>query len=296
MHDDEVAIDGGLVRHLVDSQHPRWRDLPLRFVPSTGTVHALWRLGDDLVVRLPRVARWQSLDKELRWLPWFAERLPVAVPEPVAAGEPDERFPHRWAVFRWLEGVVYEPGDRPADAERLASVLQVLQGLPTDGAPLAGPGQAGRSAAHRDGPVRAAIEASAHLVDAPALRRAWEAGMALPRWRGERVWLHADLLPGNVLTLGGRLHALIDWGSAAVGDPATDLMAAWALFRGESRRVFRRATGVDDETWERGRFWALTRIMNVAYYETSNPAFSLDARATLAEALTNDTTSSKGGS
>lgn len=285
MHDDEIDIDGDLVRHLVDSQHPRWRALSLRFVASTGTVHALWRLGDELVVRLPRVARWDSLEKEQRWLPWLGERLPIAVPEPVAAGEPDERYPLRWAVFRWVDGHAYEPGDRPADAERLAEALHVLHGLPTDGAPLAGPGQAGRSAAHRDEWVRAAIEASAHLVDAPAVLRAWEAGMALPRWRRERVWLHADLLAGNVLTLDGRLHALIDWGSAAVGDPATDLMAAWALFRGESRRVFRSAMGVDDETWERGRFWALTRIMNVAYYETSNPEFSLDARATLAEAL-----------
>lgn len=244
--------------------------------------------GDDLVVRLPRVPRWQSLDKEVRWLPWFAERLPIAVPEPVAAGEPDERYPFRWAVFRWVDGDVYVPGDHPADAERLAEVLHVLHGLPTDGGPLASPGQAGRSAAHRDEWVRAAIEASAHLVDAPAVLRAWEAGMALPRWRGERVWLHADLLPGNVLSLGGRLHALIDWGGAVVGDPATDLMAAWALFRGESRQAFRRAMAVDDETWERGRFWALTRIMNVAYDETSNPAFSLDARATLAEALLGD--------
>lgn len=102
------------------------------------------------------------------------------------------------------------------------------------------------------------------------------------------MWLHPDLLPGNILALDGRLQALIDWGSAAVGDPATDLMAAWALFRGASRQVFRSAMGVDDETWERGRFWALTRIMNVAYYETSNPEFSLDARATLAEALLGD--------
>ena len=125
-------------------------------------------------------------------------------------------------------------------------------------------------------------------IDTAAIAEAWERALEVPVWDRPPVWMHSDLLAGNVLVRDGRLHAVIDWGGAGVGDPAGNAVAAWSLFTGESRRVYQAVLDVDDDTWERGRGWALTRIMNVPYYAETNPRFVEDARHTLAEALTAD--------
>ena len=77
MHDDEVPTDTALVSRLLAAQFPQWADLPITPVASAGTDNALFRLGDDKVVRMPRihVAQGQA-ENEQRWLPWLAPRLP----------------------------------------------------------------------------------------------------------------------------------------------------------------------------------------------------------------------------
>jgi aminoglycoside phosphotransferase (APT) family kinase protein len=91
MHADAVDIDTSLVHRLITAQFPRWRDLPIEWVPSAGTDNALYRLGEDMVVRLPRRERdGAALEKERRWLPMLAPLLPLAVPVPLAEGTPAE--------------------------------------------------------------------------------------------------------------------------------------------------------------------------------------------------------------
>src|SRR6478672_4587752 len=105
MHDDEVTVDAPLVRQLLVSQFPHFAELNLHPVESTGTVNVIYRLGHDLCVRLPRISRWaHDLEKELEWLPRLAPRLPLAVPEPIARGEPERGYPFAWAIYRWIEG------------------------------------------------------------------------------------------------------------------------------------------------------------------------------------------------
>src|SRR5205814_6870345 len=53
MHDDEIDSDVHLVRHLLEAQQPQWAHLPIQHVSSTGTDNAMYRLGKDMVVRLP---------------------------------------------------------------------------------------------------------------------------------------------------------------------------------------------------------------------------------------------------
>jgi aminoglycoside phosphotransferase (APT) family kinase protein len=289
MHAGQVDIDVALVRRLLAAQFPAWAGLPLVPVASTGTVNALYRLGEELVVRLPLVERWAAgLTNELEWLPRLAPSLPLAVPEPVAAGEPDEGYPFRWAVYRWVDGETWA-GDRVTDpcraAEELAAFAHALQAVDPTGKPRPRPASHGGPLRARDAGVRAALAAAEGMVDTGAITRAWEAALEVPTWDRPPIWVHSDLLAGNILVRDGRLHAVIDWGGAGVGDPAANALAAWSLFTAESRAAYRAALGVDEATWERGRGWALTRIMNVPYYADTNPGFAEDAKRTLAEAL-----------
>ncbi len=275
MHSDEVDTDISLVGRLLAAQFPHWADLPTAPVPSAGTDNAIYRLGDDLAVRLPRI-HWATaqVDKEHHWLPRLAPLLlPLAIPVPLAKGRPAEGYPWSWSVYLWLEGEnatiahITDPGQA---ATQLAQFLTALQRIDTTGGPLA----AGRGTplARRDASVREAIAALHGMIDTAAVTAAWEAALNAPEWHRPPVWFHGDLLPGNLLVEQGKLSAVIDFGSLGVGDPACDLMAAWGLFSGESRTVFRAALAVDDATWARGRGWALSQaLIFIPYYLNTNP-------------------------
>jgi aminoglycoside phosphotransferase (APT) family kinase protein len=287
MHADEMETDASLVRRLLAGQFPQWVDLPIAPVPSAGTVNAIYRLGDDMAVRLPRIQRYaRDLEKEYDWLPKLAPHLPLVIPEPLAIGDPGEGYEWRWCVYRWLKGEIWTT-DRVRDlseaAVDLAQFITALRRIDTAGAPRR---PAGYETLARHGYVRPAIAAAGGMIDMDAANAAWDAALRLPAWSGPPVWVHGDLSrPGNLLVAGGRLSAVIDFGSISLGDPARELMAAWTLFSRESRDVFRRALAVDDATWARGRAWTLTRVMNVAYYAETNPAIVAEARHAIDEVL-----------
>ena len=166
-------------------------------------------------------------------------------------------------MHRWLDGesAIFERLVDPCQAARdLAHFITALQGIDTTGGPQAVEHKLrGRPLALRDTQTREAIAAMQGMIDTDALTRIWEAALQAPEWDREPVWFHGDLLPGNVLVEQGRLSAVIDFSGLGVGDPACDLMIAWGLFRGESRKVFRAALAVDDATWARGRGQALSQ-------------------------------------
>ena len=238
MHDDEVEVDEGLVRELLADQLPDLAELRLTVVEPWGTDNGIWRLGDDLVVRLPRIA-WAvaQVTRDATWLPRLAPHLPVTVPEPVAVGRPAAGYPFHWAIHRWIDGVGAGPTtieDPVGFARDLAGVVDALHRISPDGAPPA------RNRARRlreyDEATRAAIASAAHLVDADAAARVWEEALAAEPHAGPPVWVHGDL-EFNCLVEGGRLCGLVDWGSACVGDPAVDVQAVWSpLFTDESPR------------------------------------------------------------
>lgn len=290
MHDDEIDIDEHLVRRLVAGQFPRWAELPVERLDSTGTVNAIFRLGHQLAVRLPRTPRWHDRETELCWLAALAPQLPVEVPEAVARGEPAHGYRWPWAVFRWIEGRTWDPGTSGRSLDAADDVIRFLagmRGLDPVAQPCAEPlALAGLAAS--DDSVRSALLDARGMLDTDAVVKAWDWALGVPDWPGKAVLLHGDLLADNVLVRDRRLHAVIDWAGVRVGDPARDLMAAWTLFRGDARRHLRASMAVDDDTWARARGWALTRITNVAYYATTNPRFSADAIATITEALADD--------
>lgn len=292
MHADEVDVDLPLVRRLVDSQFPQWAGLSLVRIRSDGTDNAIFRLGDELAVRLPRYpAAAGQADKEHRWLPGFAPLLPLAVPAPMAVGQPAEGYPWRWGVCRWLSGENATP-DRLDDPYRaaadLAGFVHALQRIDTSGGPAPGDHNFGRGAAlaTRDGYVRAALTRLDGLIDTVAAATTWEAALAAPLHEGPPVWIHGDLQAGNLLAERGRLTGVIDFGALGVGDPACDVMAAWIFVSPEARDHFRAFLEVDGATWERARGWALSvGLIALPYYRDTNPAFAATARRWIEEAL-----------
>ncbi|MYR88591.1 phosphotransferase [Streptomyces sp. SID685] len=288
MHADELDLDAPLVRRLIARRFPHWSALPVRRLASSGTENAMFRLGGELVVRLPRhPGAVPDLAHERRWLPLLGPLLPVAVPEPVGAGEPDEDFPWPWSVYRWLAGTNPVAGsvEQPELlAEELGLFVRALRRVEADGAPT---GYRGGPLPERDEPTRAAVAELGGRVDARAVTELWERAASAPEHGGPPRWAHGDLSPGNVLVDGGRLGAVIDFGCAGVGDPAVDLMPAWNLLPASARGVFREAAGAADAEWARGRGWALSvALIQLPYYWDTNPALAENSRHVIAEILT----------
>ena len=291
MHADEVATDEPLVRRLLAAQFPEWAHLPLAPVRSAGTDNAIYRLGDELSVRLPRIA-WatEQIAKEAEWLPRLAPHLPLAVPELLARGEPGEGYPYDWAVYKWLEGsnkTIDQLRDPHQAAVDMAHFIAALQEIDTTGGPLATEhGLRGVPLKTRDDATRKALNALGDTVDTRKALTVWEEALETPEWDGDPVWFHGDLLIGNVLFNREGLSAVIDFGGLGVGDPAPDLMIAWSLFSTESRSVFREALKVDDATWARGRGQALAQAaIFIPYYLETNPVGVSYARRMMAEVL-----------
>ncbi|SEP49924.1 aminoglycoside phosphotransferase family protein [Amycolatopsis saalfeldensis] len=276
--------DEDLVRSLIAGQFPRWAGLPVARFPSGGTVNAVYRLGEGMVVRLPLTkagAKDAALEQE--WLPRLAPRLPTAIPEVLGAGAPAEGYPWPWSVHRWPAGENPEAGalrEPVRLAGDLAGFVAQMRSITLPGAP----------AAYRGGPLvaldqstRAAIRQLRGIpqedVDCDAAAEVWKQALRAPGQDSPPVWLHADLMPGNLLIDRGRLSAVIDFGCLGTGDPACDLFPAWNLLPADAREAFREALGVDDPTWNRGRARTLSQaLISLPYYRERNPAMAENAR------------------
>lgn len=274
MHDEEVAIDDVLVRRLLATQMPELAGLPISLVSPWGTDNGIWRLGDDLVIRLPRI-NWAEpqIGLEAAWLPVLGPFLPIAVPTPLAVGEPTDGYPFRWAVHRWIAGEAAAPetmNDPVVFARDLADVVFKLQQVSIAGAPPAR--NRARPLSEYDEPTRRAIATASGLIDADAATAVWEEALAAPPHEGPPVWVHADL-EGNCLVQDGQLCGLVDWGSACSGDPAVDVQVVWSpLFTDESRSAFLEALNVDAAALARSRGAAIHQACSaLPYYQHTYP-------------------------
>ncbi len=293
MHDDEVDTDAALVRRLIEGQFPQWAELTIAPVLSRGTDNALYRLGDDMVVRLPRHERTVGrLEQEHRWLPRLAPLLPLAIPEPLVRGVAAEGYPWGWSVYRWLEGDLATP-ERIDDESRLAAdlaeLVAALRRIDAEGGPPPSRDNAlrGEPPALRDRETRGWIAALAERIDVPAATALWEAAVRAPAWDGPPVWIHGDLDARNLLARHGRLSGVVDWGCLGVGDPAWDVMVAWKMLSAQTRVEFRAALSIDDATWLRAQGLALSQAVGALSYYTleTNPELVREGERWLAAVL-----------
>jgi aminoglycoside phosphotransferase (APT) family kinase protein len=285
MTTEKVHINEELVRHLIASQFPQWGDLPIKPVEFDGHDNTTYRLGENMSVRLPTHKVYaRQVEKEHRWLPKLAPNLPLPIPTPIAKGAPTDDFALPWSIYRWLKGkdAEREPfADINQAATALGEFLSALQRNETSGWPSPGYEQLFRGAPPEifAAETRDTITMLKVTIDTEAATAVLEAALAAPAWHGPPVWFHGDLSAGNLLVENGQLSAVIDFGSAAVGDPACDLMFAWKIFSGESLRAFRAALPFDNATWARGRGWAIWKgLITLAEHIDTNSVEAEKAR------------------
>lgn len=263
-----LAIDETLVRRLLRAEFPQWGQLPIQRVDPSGWDNRSFRLGADMVVRLPSAEMYAAqVDKEQRWLPFLAPKLPVPVPTPLARGRPGEGYPWSWSVYKWIDGesaTLEAIADSRVFATELAAFLAALHAIDAARGPRpdAHSFHRGGSLSVYDAETRNALRVLGARVDARALDL-WQAALA-SRWTCDPVWVHGDVAVGNLLRQGERLCGVIDFGQLAVGDPACDLVVAWTIFRGAGRRAFKEELRFDEATWLRGRAWALWKALILA--------------------------------
>jgi aminoglycoside phosphotransferase (APT) family kinase protein len=295
LHENEVPVEEAVVRSLLEAQCPEWASLSLSSA-GAGTDNSMFRLGDDLLVRLPRTAdKARSLLKEQEWLPRLAPMLACPIPEPVHAGMPSIAFPLPWSVYRWIGGDEAQPDtvqDWTAFGTELAGFVRRLHSID-----LMGATRTGDLSWYRGGSLQACDEWISRCLedcrttvdaelDVETLERLWRAAVALPESSSPHVWLHGDLKPTNLLVAEGRLRAVIDFGCLSVGFPDAEHSTIWDL-PPQARQAYWITTNLDDLTWTRARAWAIAvGVSGISYYWHTYPAFVAECRARLQEILT----------
>jgi aminoglycoside phosphotransferase (APT) family kinase protein len=287
----KICIDTPLVRSLIAAQFPEWAALPVDPVIPGGWDNRTFRLGADMLIRMPSARRYTpQVAREHRWLPRLAPHLPLPIPTPLARGKPGPGYPWPWSVYDWIEGTPVSTATI-SDMGRLAldvgMFLAALQRAPTTDGPRPGAHNfhRGGTLAVYDAETRRALADLAFVIDAPRLTRIWEDGLA-SHWQDPAVWVHGDIATGNLLTRNGRLAAVIDFGCATTGDPACDLVIAWTLLDPASRAVFRSVLPLDPDTWARAKGWALWKaLITLRRHLGTDPQTTAAASATLTAIL-----------
>ncbi len=288
MHPNELTIDAALVNALLQHQCPQWAHLPLTTIPSTGTDHALFRLGCDYLVRLPRID-WAvtSIDQEYELLPQIATYLTTPIFTPMFKGHATSVYPWPWLIAKWHEGhnpEAEKTNEYAALAQDLAGFLNQFHAIPLTSGPAS---RRGVPLSHLNADTQKAINQLRGEIDVLAVMDLWHELMATPQWQQKSVWVHGDFLPGNILVQHNRLSAVIDFTDLGVGDPACDLVIAWSLLNSQSRNLFRNCLAhVDHNTWARGKAWALSiALIMLPYYKNSSPALAQLARRMINQVL-----------
>lgn len=278
LHADELPIDVPLVRRLVESSLPSYAGLPVAPVPVTGSTNALFRLGSELLVRMPRQRGGSAtVLKEARWAPLLAQELPVAVPTVVALGEPGFGYPETWAVTTWIAGAPPSPGTPSVSLGReLARIVEALRSVPVPAAAYSDPAlswyRGGRLADLQSDfatSLAACREIDGLGLDLDRAGAVWSAALLAERDLSgrEATWVHGDLLAENLLVSCGALVGVLDFGGLCVGDSAVDLVGAWEVLDAPGRAGFRQALGIADAEWAVGRGWALLiALITFPYY------------------------------
>jgi aminoglycoside phosphotransferase (APT) family kinase protein len=283
----EVDVSEQLVRRLLEAQHPDLADRGLTLV-ANGWDNVIFRLGDDLVVRLPRRQLGADLvEHEHRWLPDLATRLPIPIAAPVRTGAPSDDYPWAWSICAWFDGEVAADtrlDDPQTEAQRLGDFVAAFH---TPAPPDAPDNQfRGQPMSYLRARLRHSIELLGSAIDAASVAALAAGLLDVDDWGGPPLWLHGDLHTANLIARDGRIVAVLDLGDITSGDPAVDLAVAWMLFDEVGRSTFRSAAGstveVDDATWQRGQAWALHFALLYLLHSADSERFGRMGRSLLA--------------
>jgi aminoglycoside phosphotransferase (APT) family kinase protein len=287
LHNNEIDIDVKLVQHLIQTQFPHWADLPIGLFEAGGTENVLYRLGEHLVIRLPRIPEAVApLEKDTTWLTMIAPHVPLGIPKQLALGQVSPAFPFPWGLYQWLEGT--DLFTNPvANFEQLALDLAgFIKALQQIKIPISPPPSRGIPLHLEDTAVRESIALLPDEFQSKILEKIWQNALNAPLWNGTPVWSHGDLHGANLLCQNGRLSAVIDFGALGVGDPVFDYASAWQVLDAPSRGLFRDILELDDTTWLRACAKALrSAALAYPYYLHTNPVLTGIARYSIEQIL-----------
>jgi aminoglycoside phosphotransferase (APT) family kinase protein len=297
--DQTPLISTEMVRRLVKQQFPQWGDMPIVAVVPGGWDNRTFRLGNDMLVRMPSAAAYApQAEKEHQWLPRLAPFLPLPIPTPLALGAPSRDYPWQWSILSWIEGQAASLDlihNLVSFARALAQFLTAFQRAPAAGGPV--PGQ---SNFYRGGAIQIyeaetveAINAISGQIDASAALSIWHKAIA-SSWQREPVWLHGDLALSNLIVRDGCLAGVIDFGNMAIGDPACDLTIAWTAFDEASRENFRATLQLDENTWARAKGWALWKAAITVADPNTNQHLASTAWRTINEIISDQRLNASG--
>jgi aminoglycoside phosphotransferase (APT) family kinase protein len=264
MNNKSIMPTPDLARKLISQQFPEYASLPIVDVEKQGHDNRTYRLGEHMLIRMPTAADYAlKVPKEQELLPELAKRLSISIPAPIKMGKPSTDYPYPFSIYKWLPGksinlLTLTEQEKEQLAVDLAKFLKELQAITDVEGP--GPGQhnwwRGDHVSVYDKGTREQIAELAEIIDARHALALWDQACAT-KWNNHPIWIHGDFAIGNILIDGGKLSAVIDFGGAAVGDPACDLVIAWTYLSGKAREVFMSKMDLDEDTWLRARAWAL---------------------------------------
>jgi aminoglycoside phosphotransferase (APT) family kinase protein len=287
LHPNEPDITPDIVQQLLATQFPQFADAPLQLLNAGGTENVLYRLGDDHLLRFPRID-WAvtPLKKDHTWLSYIAPHLPLAVPTQLALGQPSSSYPFVWGLYHWLAGedvFMAAPLDMPTLTQNIVGFIQALQRIPV---PADAPPTRAKPLIGNDIGVQHNLGLLPERFKPDVLRQLWENAVVLPVWDGTPVWSHGDLHAANLLTNHGKLSAVIDFGALGVGDPMFDHCAAWWLLDAPARAEFRRLLAIDEHSWQRALGQVICgAAMAYPYYKDTNPVLTGIAKRAIRQVL-----------
>ncbi|MDR2808332.1 MAG: aminoglycoside phosphotransferase family protein [Spirochaetaceae bacterium] len=287
LHNDQLSINTQVVKSLIKEQFPEYKNLPVREFDSTGTVNSIFRLGKNYYIRLPKLKEYaDSIVKEYNLLLYLSEKITIEIPQPIKLGKPNNLYPLHWAIYNWIKGEPYD-NNRITNFQiiisELSDFIKELHAISIiEDAPKAGR----KPLLELDGITVEALNASREEIKYTKAVKIWEIIVNTPIWNNKTVWIHADLLKSNILIRNNHISAIIDFGSAGVGDPAFDIIPAWTVFDSKNRNIFRKKLDVDDTLWHRACAYALHQAaLIIPYYRKSNPVFVKSAIDTINEII-----------
>jgi aminoglycoside phosphotransferase (APT) family kinase protein len=269
MNNHSLIINTSLVQHLISSQFPQWKHLPIQPVALSGWDNRTFHLGDQMLVRLPSAAPYAGqAEKEYTWLPKLAPFLPLPIPSPIAIGNPTQNYPWKWSIYHWLKGesaATAHIDNLTNFAKDLAQWIAALHRINPTGGPPPGPHSfhRGGSLSNYNSETRQALSLLKHKIDVPTATKLWESALSTS-WSNPPLWVHGDISAGNLLVQNGQLSAVIDFGQLTIGDPACDLPISWTMFKNQSRQIFLSTLSLDPNTILRARAWTLWKSLITA--------------------------------
>ena len=281
-------MSASLVEELVQRQHPDLSNSEIREM-ATGFDNTIWRLGDQMVVRLPRrQVAVPLIINEQRWLPELAPRLPLTIPTPLRFGRPSELFPWPWTIARWIEGTPGNAVDVTVLAGAATALGAFFRALHRD-APADAPSNEFRGVALRshDDTLHRRLDEVGTAIDRAGVLRLWETSLDVAAWAGGPQWIHGDPHPANLIFRDDALVGVIDFGDLCAGDPATDLAGGFLALPLESIEVFLRSCGsIDEATFQRTLGWAVHfGLMFILLGESDEPSYGPIGQRAITNAL-----------